>query len=58
MVFEPEIKRVDDLGRVLIPKSWRRELGIRVDDKVELRFVDGPDKRIEIRPVDKVETGK
>lgn len=51
MVFEPEIKRVDDLGRVLIPKSWRRELGIRVDDKVELRFVDGPDKRIEIRPV-------
>jgi AbrB family looped-hinge helix DNA binding protein len=50
---ETEQKRIDGLGRVAIPKKWRTRLDLREDDRVEVRFVDGPDKRIEIRPVDR-----
>ena len=30
------IRRVDDLGRVVIPKEIRRSLGIREDDPLEI----------------------
>jgi len=30
------VRRLDDLGRILIPKEYRRELGLERDDKVEL----------------------
>ena len=33
------IRRIDDLGRVVIPKEIRRNLGINEDDMLEI-FVD------------------
>ena len=36
------IRRVDDLGRINIPKSIRKELSIKESDPMEL-FVDGDD---------------
>jgi AbrB family looped-hinge helix DNA binding protein len=35
------IRRIDDLGRVVIPKALRRELGIEEGDPLELCVVDG-----------------
>lgn len=35
------IRRVDDLGRVVIPKEVRRTLGIREGDDMELWLNDG-----------------
>lgn len=32
--------RVNDNGRVVIPAAFRKKLGIRVGDQVELRLVD------------------
>lgn len=34
------IRRIDDLGRVVVPKEIRRELGIKEGDALEL-FMDG-----------------
>jgi bifunctional DNA-binding transcriptional regulator/antitoxin component of YhaV-PrlF toxin-antitoxin module len=51
----PVIKKLDGLGKVPLPKFMRRGLGVREDDYVQVVFMDGPDKRIEIRPVDKAE---
>jgi len=39
-------KRIDELGRVVIPKSIRTKLGIIPDDYVEMNYLDG---KIEIR---------
>lgn len=36
------IRRVDDLGRIKIPKSVRKELNIKESDPMEL-FIDGDD---------------
>ena len=36
------IRRVDDLGRVVIPKEIRRNLGIREGEPLEI-FIDGRD---------------
>lgn len=36
------IRRVDDLGRVVIPKEIRRTLGIREGEPLEI-FLDGKD---------------
>ena len=36
------VRRIDDLGRVVIPREIRRRLGIREGDALEI-FVDGKD---------------
>ena len=36
------VRRIDDLGRVVIPREIRRTLGIREGDPLEI-FVDGKD---------------
>ena len=36
------VRRIDDLGRVVIPREIRRSLGIREGDALEI-FVDGKD---------------
>lgn len=36
------IRRVDDFGRIVIPKSVRKELNIKESDPMEL-FIDGDD---------------
>lgn len=36
------IRRVDDLGRIVIPKSVRKELNIKEGEPMEL-FIDGND---------------
>ena len=35
------VRRVDDLGRVVIPKEIRRTLGIREGDALEIYTIDG-----------------
>ena len=42
------VRRVDDLGRVVIPMELRRSLGIKVKDPLAI-FVDG-DKVVLARP--------
>ena len=32
------IRRVDDLGRIVIPKEFRRECGIKAGDPLEIRY--------------------
>ena len=39
------IRRVDDLGRVIIPKEIRRNMGIREGDALEV-FLDPVDKMV------------
>ena len=39
------IRRVDDLGRVIIPKEIRRNMGIREGDPLEI-FVDPVDRTV------------
>ena len=41
-------RKVDDLGRVVIPASMRRSLGIGVGDEVEITIED--DRLILVRP--------
>ena len=36
------VRRIDDLGRVVIPKEIRRTLGIREGEPLEI-FLDGKD---------------
>ena len=36
------VRRIDDLGRVVIPREIRRSLGIRENDPLEI-WVDGKD---------------
>lgn len=36
------VRRIDDLGRIVIPREIRRSLGIREGDALEI-FVDGKD---------------
>lgn len=38
---ETVIRRIDDLGRVVIPKTIRIILGIEEGDELELHLVDG-----------------
>lgn len=35
------LRRVDDLGRIVIPKEVRRSLGIREGDPMEIYTIDG-----------------
>lgn len=42
------VRRIDDLGRVIIPKEIRRTLGIRVGDPLEI-FLDKEEEVILIR---------
>ena len=34
------VRRIDDLGRVVVPKEIRRNLGLDVNDSMEI-YVDG-----------------
>ncbi len=45
------IRRVDDLGRVVIPKEIRRTLGIREGEPLEI-FVDSENKSVTFRRYD------
>ena len=38
--MKPSLRRIDDLGRVVIPKEMRHELGCNTDDFVELVCVN------------------
>lgn len=35
------LRKVDSLGRIVIPKSVRNKMGIKENDELELAFVDG-----------------
>jgi len=35
------LRKVDSLGRIVIPKSVRDKMGIKENDELELAFVDG-----------------
>ena len=39
------VRRIDDLGRVVIPKEIRRNLGIKVGDPLEI-FVDPVERMV------------
>ena len=52
------VRRVDNLGRILVPKEYRKELGLEEDNKIELTTLpdgllvlpvrgDGPARRID-----------
>ena len=41
MKAEGIVRRVDDLGRIVIPKEIRRNLGIREDDPLEIFVENG-----------------
>jgi len=52
------VRRVDNLGRILVPKEYRKELGLEEDNKIELATLpdgllvlpvrgDGPARRID-----------
>lgn len=45
---DPLIRRMDDLGRVAIPKEFRERLGIQEGDALEIE-VDGPSGAIVMR---------
>lgn len=45
---DPIIRRTDDLGRVSIPKEYRKQLGIQEGDALEIE-VDGPSGAIVMR---------
>lgn len=42
------VRRVDDLGRIVIPKEIRRQLGIKESDPMEL-YIDTDDRGIILR---------
>ena len=44
------VRRIDDLGRVVIPKEIRKNLGIKEGDPLEI-FVD-PAQRMAIRKIE------
>ena len=46
------IRRVDDLGRVVIPKEIRRTLGIREGEALEIFVENGASKIVAFRKVD------
>ncbi|MET3505475.1 AbrB family looped-hinge helix DNA binding protein [Halalkalibacter oceani] len=43
------VRRIDDLGRVAIPKEIRRILGFQEGDPVEI-FVDSENKEVTLKP--------
>lgn len=43
------VRRVDDLGRVVIPKETRKSLGIREGDALEI-FTDPDEKAVCFKP--------
>lgn len=43
------VRRIDDLGRIVIPKEIRRNLNIREGDALEL-FVDATERTVCFRP--------
>lgn len=52
-------RRIDDLGRIIIPKEYRKELDIEDRDMLEERLVvlhSGPEKAILITPVKRTQT--
>ena len=57
------VRRIDDLGRVVIPKEIARELGIEIGDYFDLKVENGiiiitPEKAItkDIKPTKEVKT--
>lgn len=40
MANEKAIRRVDDLGRIVIPKEMRKKLGVKECDPMEIKIVD------------------
>ena len=48
------VRRVDNLGRILVPKEYRKELGLEKDNKIELTTLsDG----LLVRPLNAGEGG-
>ena len=43
------VRRIDDLGRVIIPKEIRRTLGIREGDPLEI-FTDPDERAVYFKP--------
>ena len=40
VVFNGSIKKIDELGRIVIPRSIRKSLSIKKDDSLEIAIVD------------------
>ena len=43
------IRRVDELGRIVLPREMRKMLNVRIGTKLEIGIVDG--KRIYLRDI-------
>jgi AbrB family looped-hinge helix DNA binding protein len=48
MIFSGIVRRVDDLGRIVIPKEIRRAFGLHENDALEI-YVDNENEQIILR---------
>ena len=49
------IRRIDDLGRIVIPKDFRRKLGIREGDPFELYYCKNGVAIVKYNPEDSIQ---
>lgn len=52
------VRRVDDLGRVVIPKEIRKTMGIKEGDPLEIFVIDGGIAFMPYMAIDKLEINK
>ena len=48
MIFSGIVRRLDDLGRIVIPREIRRSFGLRENDALEI-YVDNQNEQIVLR---------
>lgn len=61
MAYEKEMKRgiikkIDNLGRITIPKAWRQVLGMELNDELNIFLVDNDTIGIRIKKDSKKST--
>lgn len=61
MAYETEmergiIKKIDNLGRITIPKAWRQVLGMELNDELNIFLVDNDTIGIRIKKDNKKST--
>ncbi|WP_434793140.1 hypothetical protein TPDSL_23310 [Terrisporobacter petrolearius] len=49
------VRKLDKLNRIVIPKEYVRELGLKSNSKMEIIFVDGV---LQIKPYEEVATNE
>lgn len=61
MAYEKEmkrgiIKRIDNLGRITVPKAWRQVLGMELNDELNIFLIDNDTIGIRIKKDSKKST--